>query len=207
MPGRKRKTRISKQKPLARSFPLLDIEADVMGCDDWDERSILDDLYESSKTEKFPLSVHKTWVPVPARRSPPLCRWPVWERKVRLIAEARVRSDARLRQHLRLLPIDVHFTSPPALDREVIACGYVSAQFATGSLRHRRLALPFQGVFSAWPVRNGDSVHGDLITFVGGRVCPILVTDASGHTHRMHDLKVVFEALIRVCPQGHHGRY
>ncbi len=81
-------------------------------------------------------------------RFPPT-RYPVWERRVRLLGETRLYlADCNLRGRSRLIPHDVRFTSPPTLPREIIICGSVLARFEnTGGLtRAAAMELGLVGV-------------------------------------------------------------
>jgi hypothetical protein len=136
----------------------------------------------------------------------PISRYPVWERRVRLVGEARLHlGDCDIHGVARLIPHDVRFTSPPTLSREIVICGSVLARFETGRQGRRQVALPFQRHFTAWPVQDGDAVCAELLSFVGSRICPILVSAPSGRIQRACELKTFFDALVRVFPRPHHN--
>jgi hypothetical protein len=135
----------------------------------------------------------------PRRNPPPHCRYPLWEKRVRLVGDTRLAADlVDFRPPARLEPVEVIFTSPPTVVREVIVCGFVSARLLLRSRADRRIALPFQALFPAWPVRDGDHTREDFVRFDGTRICPTLVTTPGGRTQRAVDLKVFFTAVIRV---------
>jgi hypothetical protein len=138
-------------------------------------------------------------------RFPPT-RYPVWERRVRLLGETRLYlADCNLRGRSRLIPHDVRFTSPPTLPREIIICGSVLARFEAGRQMRRQVALPFQRHFTAWPVQDGDTVCAELLHFIGSRICPILVSGSNGRIRRACELKIFFDALVQVFPRMRHG--
>jgi hypothetical protein len=140
--------------------------------------------------------------PVPRHVPSPGFRYPVWEKRVRLIGEARLDIGENEVEHpVRIVPIDVYFSSPPTLDRLVIVCGFVWARIHLGRQPARPIALPFQATYPAWPVRDHDRVVEDLLNFAGNRVCPILVTAPNGRIHRALELKVAFDANIKVFRQ------
>lgn len=169
----------------------------------WDDPLLIDDELlnedELEEIESVPDMLQLVYNTVPSHSSPPGYRWPVWERRVRLMGEARIDVGAFTRDcSFRLDPQEVRFTSPPALDRQIIVCGFVIARLAHTRRSTRQVALPFQTVFTAWPVRDNDRVTGELLSFAGSRVCPLVITHPDGQNRRTCDLKVAFDAIIRV---------
>jgi hypothetical protein len=158
----------------------------------------LEEALEEAPSEILPCIPHKKRRLSKRRRLPLECRYPVWERKVRLTGEARIECNDPSFYRRRLIPQEVCFTSPPTLTREIIICGFVVARLIHRGHTPRRVALPFQATFTAWPVQALDLVVEDFICFAGARVCPILATSPNGRVYKACELKVAFDALVRV---------
>lgn len=161
-----------------------------------------DDYLTYDDCDMPPPHGHASWRPI---HRPGPCRWPVWERQVSVVGEARIFCSTPPGPTVHLVPLRARFSSPPALDRQVLVCGYVDARLIRRRRQSRRVALPFQAVFPAWPARSGDYVHSELVRFSGVRVCPIRVTTMDGYVRRACDLKVFLTVLVRVCRPVRYG--
>jgi hypothetical protein len=172
---------------------------------EWKQVQVDEDFDDGSEeiveTEVVATLPPKRRRPIPHRVPPPGFRYPVWEKRVRLIGETRLDAGENdIHRSSRIVPLDVFFSSPPTLDRQVIVCGFVLAKIIWRRLT-KQVALPFQATFPAWPVRDQDRVVEDLLNFAGNRVCPTLITTPNGRIRKAIELKVAFDANIKVFHQ------
>lgn len=175
---------------------LDDFTAEADTADVWEDGDLLETTVEDADTD---IAVVNVAAPDISRCRSLGSRYPVWERRLRLTAETRLDMAASgCPPSIRIVPVRVVFTSPPTLEREIIVCGSVLARVSLRGVAVRRIALPFQSVITAWPVRNKDRVDAEFICFAGTRVCPVLVTAPNGRTRRACDIKVAFDARVRV---------